>query len=84
MEDEPRVGRALADAAVGDHRLTAEHALATVELLEHGAALVRARCEDSRIPYVLLRADPADAEAWTRAAVAAVDSALDGAQVDPR
>ena len=53
-------------------------------VLEAGAALVRALCEDSHIPYVLLRADPADAEAWTRAAVAAVDSALDGAQVGPR
>ena len=53
-------------------------------LLEAGAALVRERCEDAHIPYVLLRADPADASAWTGAAVAAVDRALDGAQVGRR
>ena len=54
------------------------------ELLERGAALVRARCEDSRIPYVLLRANGADFDAWRAAAAAAVDSALDGAQVGRR
>ena len=47
-------------------------------LLEAGATLVRERCEDSRIPYALLRADPADGCAWTVAAATAVDSALDG------
>ena len=47
-------------------------------VLAAGAALVRARCEDSRIPYALLEADPADHHAWTLAAVAAVDSALAG------
>ena len=53
-------------------------------VLSAGAALVRARCEDSRIPYALLRADPADAGAWTVAAVAAVNSALDGRPAGPR
>jgi uncharacterized protein YbjT (DUF2867 family) len=47
-------------------------------ILQAGAALVRDRCEDSRIPYALLRADPTDHRAWTRAAVAAVERALDG------
>ena len=47
-------------------------------ILEAGARLVRDRCEDSRIPYVLLRADSADHRAWTAGAVAAVASALDG------
>jgi nucleoside-diphosphate-sugar epimerase len=49
-------------------------------LLEHGAALVRERCEDARIPYALLKAHTADHDEWTSAAVAAVHSALDGAQ----
>jgi uncharacterized protein YbjT (DUF2867 family) len=53
-------------------------------LLEAGAALVQARCEDSHIPYSLLRADPGEAGAWTAAAVAAVESALDGAEVGRR
>ncbi len=48
------------------------------DVLEKGAALVRERCEDARIPYALLRADPADAVAWTVAAAAAVQRALDG------
>ncbi len=52
--------------------------------LQAGAARVRACCEDSRIPYALLRADPADVDAWTVAAVAAVDSALDGRPAGPR
>jgi hypothetical protein len=47
-------------------------------VLEAGAAQVRERCEDSRIPYALLEADPADADAWTVAALAAVNRALDG------
>lgn len=53
-------------------------------LLEAGAALVTERCEDARIPYVLLRTDPADPVAWTAAAVAAFDRTLDGGQVGPR
>ncbi len=50
-------------------------------VLEAGAVRVRACCDDARIPYALLRADPGDVDAWTAAAVAAVNSALDG---DPR
>jgi uncharacterized protein YbjT (DUF2867 family) len=53
-------------------------------LLATGAALVRARCEDARIPYALLEADPADHAAWRLAALAAVDSALAGGPVGPR
>jgi Trk K+ transport system NAD-binding subunit len=48
------------------------------KVLAAGAALVRARCEDSRIPYAWLEADPADHRAWTLAALAAIDSALAG------
>jgi hypothetical protein len=52
--------------------------------LEQGAARVRERCEDSRIPYVMLEADPHDHAAWTRAAVDAVGRALDGRPVGSR
>ena len=47
-------------------------------VLEAGATRVRERCEDARIPYALMRSDPGDVDAWTVAAVAAVNSALDG------
>ena len=53
-------------------------------LLGAGAARVRERCEDSRIPYALLEADPADVDAWKFAAVAAVNRALDGGLAGPR
>jgi nucleoside-diphosphate-sugar epimerase len=53
-------------------------------LLDAGAALVRGRCEDTRIPYALLRAEAADAPAWTSAAVAAVNRTLAGEPVRPR
>jgi uncharacterized protein YbjT (DUF2867 family) len=53
-------------------------------LLEAGAALVRERCEDARIPYGLLRVDPAYAPAWTQGAVAAVTRTLDGEPGRPR
>ena len=53
-------------------------------VLQGGAARVRACCEDARIPYALLGADPADVDAWTVAAVAAVNSALDGRPAGPR
>ena len=53
-------------------------------LLGAGAARVRERFEDSRIPYALLEADPADVDAWTDAAVAAVNRALDGDSAGPR
>ena len=48
------------------------------DVLAAGAALVRARCEDSRIPYALLDADPGQPEAWVASALAAVQLALDG------
>jgi hypothetical protein len=53
-------------------------------VLEAGAARVRACCEDARIPYVLLRADPCDHQGWTAAAAAGVHSALDGEPARPR
>jgi 3-hydroxyisobutyrate dehydrogenase-like beta-hydroxyacid dehydrogenase len=52
--------------------------------LAAGAALVRERCEDSRIPYVLLGADPGDHRGWTAAAVAAIHSTLDGVPISRR
>jgi hypothetical protein len=54
------------------------------DVLAAGAARVRACCDDARIPYALLRADPGDVDAWTAAAVAAVNSALDGGPDGPR
>jgi Trk K+ transport system NAD-binding subunit len=54
------------------------------DVLAAGAALVRERCEDSRIPYSLLDADPGEPAAWTVAAVAAVQLALDGGTVGPQ
>jgi hypothetical protein len=54
------------------------------EVLAVGATIVRERCEDSRIPYVLLRAGPGDHRAWTAAAVDAVHRTLDGVPVGPR
>jgi hypothetical protein len=45
-------------------------------VLEAGAAHVRARCDDSRIPYALLDADSGSAAAWTSAAVQAVEGVL--------
>jgi uncharacterized protein YbjT (DUF2867 family) len=50
-------------------------------LLASGAALVRARCEDSRIPYALLAADPASPR-WTQAAVDAVEAVLTPARLE--
>jgi hypothetical protein len=47
-------------------------------VLASGAALVADRCEDARIPYVLLRAPPTEYDAWTRAAVNACDRVLTG------
>jgi len=54
------------------------------EVLAGGAAMVRTRCQDSRIPYALLDADPADHRAWTLAASAAIHSALAGDPVGSR
>ena len=53
-------------------------------LLQAGATRVRERCEDARIPYALLDADPLDVAGWTAAAVAAVRRTLDGGPVGPR
>ena len=53
-------------------------------VLEAGAAHVRARCEASRIPFALLDCDPADPRAWTVAALAAIQRALDGDPHGPR
>ncbi len=46
------------------------------EALEGGAAQVRAVCEDSLIPYVLLEAEPAWSDAWLSATLDAVDQVL--------
>jgi uncharacterized protein YbjT (DUF2867 family) len=46
------------------------------ELLAGGAEQVRAVCEQSRIPFALLDADPADHDAWLERAVAAIDSVM--------
>ena len=53
-------------------------------VLKGGATRVRECCEDSRIPYALLSADPGDGDAWTVAAMAAVNRALDGDPVRRR
>ena len=45
-------------------------------LLHGGAELVRLACEDSRIAYATLGADPRDYDEWLRAASAAVESVL--------
>jgi hypothetical protein len=47
------------------------------ELLSAGGERVRAFCEDARIPYVLLGADPNDHNVWTHAAAGAVDQVLE-------
>ncbi|HXE46624.1 MAG TPA: hypothetical protein VN635_15680 [Conexibacter sp.] len=45
-------------------------------LLHAGGETVHAACGKSEIPHVLLRADPADRDAWLAAALAAVDELL--------
>jgi threonine dehydrogenase-like Zn-dependent dehydrogenase len=45
-------------------------------LLEAGAGRVRAFCEDSRIPYALLEAEPSHTESWLESAAAAVRHVL--------
>jgi nucleoside-diphosphate-sugar epimerase len=45
-------------------------------VLSRGAGIVTARCSDSRIPHVLLDADPARPAAWLRAATDAVGAVL--------
>jgi len=49
---------------------------APADVLARGADHVRAVCEQSRIPFALLDADPADREAWLERALAAVDSLI--------
>jgi len=51
------------------------------EVLRDGAARVRTCCEDSRIPYVLLRANPREHRVWGAEAVLAVERALDGGPI---
>jgi len=46
------------------------------DLLQAGAQRVRTFCEDSRIPYAMLEADPSDHDAWLAAAIAAVERVL--------
>jgi nucleoside-diphosphate-sugar epimerase len=46
------------------------------EVLGRGAARVRAFCEDSRIPYGLIDADPTEPHVWLDAAARAVDGVL--------
>jgi hypothetical protein len=48
-------------------------------VLARGAARVRAFCEDSRIPYALLDAEPAGYDRWLGEAVDAVERVLGGA-----
>jgi hypothetical protein len=48
-------------------------------VLRSGAEIVRDGCERSRIPYVLLDANPDDRRAWLLAATAAVDRVLKAA-----
>jgi 3-hydroxyisobutyrate dehydrogenase-like beta-hydroxyacid dehydrogenase len=48
-------------------------------VLAGGARIVRDACARSRIPYVLLDADPFDHGAWLAAATDAVDRVLDAA-----
>ena len=48
------------------------------ELLDAAGGRVRDACEGSRIPYVLLEADPDDWELWLRAAADAVERVLQG------
>jgi uncharacterized protein YbjT (DUF2867 family) len=50
------------------------------EILQAGAERVRAYCEDSRIPFVLLAADPGPHPVWLEAARDAVEAVLASAQ----
>jgi len=49
---------------------------APAELLRGGTAIVRAACEDARIPYAMIEADPGDHERWLESAVRAVEAVL--------
>lgn len=45
-------------------------------LLRSGMEIVRVVCEDSRIPYLLLRSDPADHRTWLRCTCDGVEGLL--------
>ena len=45
-------------------------------VLEAGGERVRAFCEDSRIPYVLLKTDPCDVGSWLKSAASAAERVL--------
>jgi len=47
-------------------------------VLAAGAGRVRSFCEDSRVPYALLSADPAAFDAWSASAAEAVNDVLGG------
>jgi predicted dinucleotide-binding enzyme len=47
------------------------------DLLRGGAERVASFCEDARIPYALLDADPTDPQAWVSSAAAAVERVLE-------
>lgn len=47
-------------------------------LLSAGTATVRRLCEENRMLYEILDADPSDPDAWVRAALAAPEAALAG------
>lgn len=49
------------------------------EVLGRGGEIVRATCEDSRIPFALLEADPGAPDAWVAAARGAVSDVLGSA-----
>jgi hypothetical protein len=48
------------------------------ELLKAGAERVRAACQRSLIPYVMLESDPADSAPWLCEALAGVEQLLEG------
>lgn len=47
------------------------------DVLADGARRVRAFCEDSRVPYCLLEANPGDGDGWCTSAVGAVERVLE-------
>jgi hypothetical protein len=53
------------------------HGAVPAAMLDAGAERVRAFCERSRVPYVLLRADPNDHGTWLRAAFDGVERVLE-------
>ena len=59
-------------------RVVVYEAAGSVEpaLLAAGAGKVRRICEESRMPYEILDADPGDADRWVAAAIAATHAAL--------